>query len=81
MSVLLKPDAWIARNRERMRLAYARFPDLGPFEDRYWACIPNPPDDPRWLGLQIRGHDLPDHVVDYYVQRAAREQGAEDTAE
>jgi hypothetical protein len=73
MAILTKTDEWAARNQERIRQAYARFPDLTIFEDRYWACYQNGPDDPRWLGLQMMGHDLPNYVLDYYcVQQAIK---------
>jgi hypothetical protein len=71
VAILLEPDEWMARDRERIRQAYARFLDLTFFEDRYWACYQNAPDDPRWLGLQIMGHDLPDYVLDYYCAQQA----------
>ena len=71
MAILTKTDEWAYRNQERIRQAYVRFPDLTIFEDRYWACYQNAPDDPRWLGLQMMGHDLPDYVLDYYCAQQA----------
>ena len=63
-------DSTAARYGERIRQAHAHFPDLRVFHDRYLEGLPNPPDDPRWEGIELMGWPLPEYVLEY---RASKE--------
>ncbi len=72
-AIIQQTDALRARTQARIREAYARFPDLGVFEDRYWAHLPNPPDDPRWEALEMTGISLPQYVLDWRAAQGKKD--------